>query len=82
MSATQPSPRWAAMTRGHAVAIAVRSLTLRGRWEYGGLEVIGISIPANPQRIGGSGTKGEATDVAVAGPYVCVGGRWGMAAGD
>jgi hypothetical protein len=38
----------------------------------GGLQVIDVSDPANPQRVGGYDTSGEAQGVAVSGHYAYV----------
>jgi len=44
-----------------------------------GLQVIDVSDPANPRRVGGYDTPGRAVDVAVSGDYAYVAdGNWGL----
>ncbi len=44
-----------------------------------GLQVIDVSNPANPQRVGGYDTSGNAYGVAVSGNYAYVAdGHWGL----
>ena len=50
--------------------------------EVAGLQVIDISNPANPQRVGGYDTAGGAAGVAVAGNYAYVADDAGGLAGD
>ena len=42
---------------------------------YAGLQVIDVSNPATPQRVGGYDTSGEAWGVAVSGNYAFVADR-------
>jgi hypothetical protein len=55
----------------------LRQPRLRGGLAVSGLQVIDISNPANPQRVGGYVTSGSATGVAVSGThaYVAEGGH-------
>jgi len=47
--------------------------------DYAGLQVIEVSDPANPQRVGGYDTSGVARDVTVSGNYAYVAdGSWGL----
>ncbi len=47
-----------------------------------GLQVIDVSNPANPQRVGGYDTSGYAHGVAVSGNYAYVADDYGGLAGD
>ena len=62
---------WPPFPRGLAVAVAVRTTPT---WRMGdaGLQVIDVSNPANPQRVGGYDTSGHAFGVAVSGNYAYV----------
>ena len=53
-------------------AYVAESSLYRQRCGLGGLQVIDVSNPANPQRVGGYDTSGSAQGVAVSGNYAYV----------
>jgi len=55
-----PVGKWPAYSRGPAVGLAVQSDRAYVAAGEGGLIIIDIRDPANPQRVGGYDTKGEA----------------------
>ena len=64
--------QWPGLPRGSALSVA-----LSGNYAYvadsgAGLQVIDVSNPANPVRVGGYDTSGYAQDVAVSGNYAYV----------
>ena len=64
--------QWPGWPRGMPTGLA-----LSGNYAYmasdpGGLQVIDVSDPANPQRVGRCDTSGSALDVAVSGNYAYV----------
>ena len=70
--------QWPGWPRGEAYGVAVS-----GNYAYvadgAGLEVIDVSNPANPQRVGGYDTSGYAYGVAVSGNYAYVADwSWGL----
>ena len=71
--------QWPGWPRGPAYGVAVS-----GNYAYvadltAGLQVIDVSNPANPQRVGGYDTSGSALGVAVSGNYAYVAdGPWGL----
>ena len=71
--------QWPGWPRGYAYGVAVS-----GNYAYvadytAGLQVIDVSNPANPQRVGGYDTSGDALGVAVSGNYAYVAdGLWGL----
>jgi len=71
--------RWPGFPRGPAVPVAVAGpYAYVADWEAG-LQVIDVSDPARPRRVGGYDTPGFAQGVAVSGNYAYVADRnWGL----
>jgi hypothetical protein len=64
--------KWPLFSRGPALAVAVSGNYAYLADEYAGVQVIDVSKPSNPQRIGGYDTSGRALGVAVLGNYAYV----------
>jgi len=67
-----PVGKWPAYSRGPAQAVAVQGDYAYVAAEFGGLIIIDIHDPADPQRVGGYDTGGYAHGLAVAGNYAYV----------
>ncbi len=64
--------QWPGWPRGPACGVAVSGNYAYVADEDAGLQVIDVSNPANPQRVGGYDTSGYANGVAVSGNYAYV----------
>ncbi|MBK9137540.1 MAG: hypothetical protein IPM17_02055 [Verrucomicrobia bacterium] len=74
--------QWPGYVAGYAEGVAVSGhyAYVADGWE--GLQVIDVSDPAHPVRVGGYNTPGRAQGVAVSGHYAYVADGWGGLAGD
>lgn len=63
-------------TPGDAYALAVSGSFVLVADGYGGLRVVGVSVPAWPVEVGGALTLGLAANLAVSGGTVYVAGQW------
>ena len=71
--------QWPGWPRGAPYAVAVSGNYAYVAAKNAGLQVIDVSNPANPQRVGGYDTSGSALGVAVSGNYAYVAdGQWGV----
>ena len=64
--------QWPGYLRGPANAVAVSGLVAYVTQGDAGMQVIDVSNPANPVRVGGYDTSGNAREVAVSGHYAYV----------
>src|SRR2546425_10199413 len=64
--------RWPGFVRGPAQSVAIQNGYSFVAAGGGGLFIIDVSNPANPQRVGGYATSGNALGVAVSGNYASV----------
>ena len=69
--------QWPGWPRGKAFGVAVSGNYAYVAIEWAGLQVIDVSNPANPRRVGGYDTGGHAWGVAVSGNYAYVADREG-----
>jgi len=69
--------RWPGFVRGWAQSVAIQNGYAFVAAGGGGLFIIDVSNPANPQRVGGYDTGGEAYGVAVSGNYAYVADGYG-----
>src|SRR5262245_23077545 len=64
--------KWPPFPRGPAVAVALQNGYALVALRDAGLATIDVNNPANPQRVGGYATSGQARGVAVSGNYAYV----------
>ena len=69
LSQTSPAANWPGYRRGPASSVAVRDNYAYVAAQSGGLVVLDLSKPANPQRVGSLQTSGLMSAIALTGKY-------------